>query len=73
MKRAPGEPEAATGDRLSGVWATIITLLILYFLPLVLVAVDEFVLGTYWFVKTFPDGAREVFLAVYPFVRFLVE
>jgi hypothetical protein len=73
MEPARGEPEAAAGDRLSRVWATIITLLILYFLPLALVAVDELVLGTYWFVKAFPDGAREVFLTVYPFVRFLVE
>jgi hypothetical protein len=73
MGRARGEPEATAGERLSGVWAAIITLLILYSLPLALVAVDEFVLGTYWFVTTFPDGSREVFLTVYPFVRFLVE
>jgi uncharacterized integral membrane protein len=74
MERARGEPEAATGDRLSGVWAAIIALLILYLLPLLTVAIDELVLGTYWFAKMFPgDGMREVFFAVYPFLRFLVE
>jgi hypothetical protein len=74
MGRARDEQAAESRDRLSGVWATIITLLILYFLPLLAVAVDELVLGTYWFTKIFPgDKLREVFYTVYPFLRFLLE
>jgi hypothetical protein len=74
MDERRGESNAATGDRLSGVWAAIIALLILYILPLLAVAIDELVLGTYWFAKMFPgDGMRDVFFTVYPFLRFLVE
>ncbi len=63
--------EVAAENRLSGLWAAIISVLILYLLPLLAVAIDELVLGTYWFVSNFPEGSREVFFVVYPFLKFL--
>jgi hypothetical protein len=74
MGRARDEQAAESRERLSGVWATIIALLILYFLPLLAVVVDELVLGTFWFAGLFSgDKLREVFFTVYPFLRFFVE
>ena len=61
----------ADEQRVSGVWATLIVVLLLYVLPLIAIAIDELVLGTYWIASRFPDGSRAVFFHIYPFLRFL--
>ena len=71
MASGPHDSVKASEHRASGVWATLIVLLLLYALPLAAVAIDELVLGTYWLVSNFPDGSRTVFYHVYPFLRFL--
>ena len=50
-----------------------VLLLVIYILPLFAVAVDEFVLRTFWFVKNFPDGSREMFFKVYPFLHWFID
>jgi hypothetical protein len=63
------EPENPWGQSCRLVNVALV-LLIIYVLPLLAVAVDELVLGTYWIAKQFPDEARRVFFYVYPFLRF---
>ncbi len=71
MAHKTEKPDAAVGDRWSTLWTTLIIALIVYVLPLVALAIDELVLGTYWISRTAPAGSREVFFNVYPFLRFL--
>jgi hypothetical protein len=65
------KPEAAAGERWSALWATLIIALIVYVLPLIALAIDEYVLGTYWISRAAPAGSREVLFNVYPFLNFL--
>jgi hypothetical protein len=65
--------DAAQGRHGSPVAAIVILLLVLYLLPLLAVAIDEFVLRTFWFVRTFPDGSRSVFFKVYPFLHWFIN
>lgn len=64
---------AAESRHGSPVAAIVILLLALYVLPLIAVAIDEFVLRTFWFVRNFPDGSRSRFFDVYPFLRWFID
>jgi len=65
--------DAAQSRHGSPVAAILILLLVLYLLPLLAVAIDEFVLRTFWFVRNFPDGSRDRFFDVYPFLRWFID
>jgi hypothetical protein len=57
----------------SAIGTIIILLLVIYLFPLIAVAVDELVLHTFWFVRTFPDGSRSIFFNVYPFLHWFID
>jgi hypothetical protein len=65
--------DAAQSRHGSPVAAIVVLLLVLYVLPLIAVAIDEFVLRTFWFVKNFPVGSREMFFKVYPFLHWFID
>lgn len=67
MKAAP---EPRPGNRLSTLWTVAVFVLILYLTPLLVVAVDEEILGTYWLSQHFPAEAQKLYFYAYPFMRF---
>jgi hypothetical protein len=71
MATARDETEPGPGGRWSTLWTVLILALVVYVLPLIALAIDELILGTYWIHKQFPRGARAVFFDVYPFLRFM--
>ena len=73
MASGPDNSEKASAHRLYDVWATIVVAMVLYVLPLIAVAIDELVLGTYWLVSHFPEGSRTVFFRIYPFIGSLSD
>jgi hypothetical protein len=65
--------DAANRGQTSTIGTIIILILAIYLLPLIAVAVDELVLHTFWFVRTFPDGSRSIFFNVYPFLHWFID
>ncbi len=70
MRRKPSN-DAADEPRRSGAVAFLVIAVVIDIVPLIAVAIDEFVLKTYWLARNFPKGSRAVFFDVYPFLRFL--
>jgi hypothetical protein len=71
MGDKPDKSAATTENRWSAWYGPAIAAIVIYVLPLLALAVDEFVLGTYWIHRQFPPGARTVFFDAYPFLTFL--
>jgi hypothetical protein len=46
----------------------LLSLVVVYFLPLVLILLDEGVFKTYWFANTFSKGTLSWFRFLYPFM-----
>ena len=67
MEDVQGHAEPGFVNRQSTLWTIVVAVLILYAMPLIALAIDELVLGTYWILKRFPREAQEVFFYVYPF------
>jgi hypothetical protein len=71
MAAAHDETAPATRPLWSKLGTALILSLIVYVLPLIALAIDELILGTFWISKQFPRGARSVFFDAYPFLRFM--
>lgn len=71
MAAPQSEADVAPGNRWAPFCALLVMAVVVYLLPLIALAIDEFVLKTYWIARQFPPGARTVFFDVYPFLKFM--
>jgi hypothetical protein len=61
-----------TRERGKSRWFVVLTwLAVVYMLPFASVAIDEYLLETYWFSDHMPSGFNEAMRTIYPFYKLL--
>jgi len=66
-------PPSDSRSRNSGVAAVIVVALLLYFVPFVLIVLDELVFETYWLSGRLPDWCQHVLAIIYMPLIWLVQ